>query len=222
MPLGQLIAPHLPSLRRYARAVSGSQQTGDAHVIALLEALVQNSSIFPTSLPPKVALYRLFSQIWNSVEVNVFPDSREKTKVLLGLQTLTPKPRQAFLLLSVEGFEPEEITLILQVGMAEVAALIEAVDEEIAMQLAPANILIIEDEPVTALHLEELVESLGHNVVEKTDLDLGGIGGEEREISPLAVPTRPEQKGRTFADLAIRGPKPCRPRCSRPKIFETI
>ncbi len=42
--------------------------------------------------------------------------------------------------------------------------LIAAADREIANQLEPADILIIEDEPLTAAHLEELVLSSGHYV----------------------------------------------------------
>jgi DNA-directed RNA polymerase specialized sigma24 family protein/CheY-like chemotaxis protein len=165
MSVSQSIAPHLPSLRRFARALSGSQESGDAYVVALLEALVENPSIFPTNLDPKVALYQIFLKIWNSVDANAFPNFRfERSDSLRGLQTLTPKPRQAFLLLSVEGFDAEAIAQILETDAGEVAALISAADHEIANQLRPADILIIEDEPLTAEHLEELVKSLGHTV----------------------------------------------------------
>src|SRR5919112_6002112 len=40
MSLGQELAPHLPFLRRYARALTGSQAHGDAFVRAALEAIV--------------------------------------------------------------------------------------------------------------------------------------------------------------------------------------
>ncbi len=166
MPVSQAIAPHLPCLRRFARALSGSQESGDAYVVALLEALVEDPSAFPTGIAPKNALYRLFLKIWNSVDANGFPDSHEeRSGTVHGLQTLTPKPRQALLLLLVEGFDPEAIAEILDTDVAEVAILIAAADREIANQLDPAEILIIEDELVTALHLEELVKSLGHFVI---------------------------------------------------------
>ena len=38
MSMTQTLAPHLPYLRRYARALTGSQQSGDAHVRAALSA----------------------------------------------------------------------------------------------------------------------------------------------------------------------------------------
>ena len=39
MSLVQTLAPHLPFLRRYARALTGSQESGDEYIRASLEAL---------------------------------------------------------------------------------------------------------------------------------------------------------------------------------------
>ena len=165
MSVSKSIAPHLPSLRRFARALSGSQESGDAYVVALLEALVENPSIFPTNIDPQIALYQIFLKIWNSVDANAFRNVKfENSETMRGLQTLTPKPRQAFLLLSVEGFDVSAIAQILETDVGEVAALIATADHEIANQLEPADILIIEDEPLTAAHLAEVVQSLGHEV----------------------------------------------------------
>ncbi len=185
MSVSQSIAPHLPSLRRFARALSGSQESGDAYVVTLLEALVQNPSIFPADNEPKVALYRIFLKIWNSVDVNAFPSFRsDNPEVLRGLQTLTPKSRQAFILLSVEGFDPEAIAAILETDVAGVAVLIAAADHEIANQLDPADILVIEDEPLTASHIEELVKSLGHRVT--------GVARTHRDALKLVHSQKPD------------------------------
>jgi CheY-like chemotaxis protein/DNA-directed RNA polymerase specialized sigma24 family protein len=185
MSVSQSIAPHLPSLRRFARALSGSQESGDAYVVALLEALVENPSMFPSDVDPKIALYRIFLKIWNSVDANAFPNVRwERSEAIRGLQTLTPKPRQAFLLLSVEGFDPEAISKILETDIEDVAVLVAAADHEIANQLDPANILIIEDEPFTASHIEELVTSLGHNVT--------GVAKTHRAALKLAHDRKPD------------------------------
>src|SRR5262249_1792384 len=98
MSVSQSIAPHLPSLRRFAPALCRYQESRDAYVVALLEALVENPSMFPTNMDPKIALYHLFLKIWNSVDANAFPSFRmERSEAIGGLQTLTPKPRQAFL-----------------------------------------------------------------------------------------------------------------------------
>ena len=48
----QAVIQYLPYLRRYARALSGSQASGDAYVAAALEALVRD---------PQSARYRLLN-----------------------------------------------------------------------------------------------------------------------------------------------------------------
>ena len=40
MSLSTRIAPHLPYLRRFSRAVTGSQTSGDAYVAASLQAII--------------------------------------------------------------------------------------------------------------------------------------------------------------------------------------
>ena len=185
MSVSREVTPHLPSLRRFARALSGSQESGDAYVVALLEAVLENTSMFPPGLPPKIALYRLFLKIWNSVDANAFPNFNARgTQALRNLQTLTPRPRQAFLLLAVEGFQPVEIAKILECDVSEVAQLISAADREIAGQLDPADILIVEDEALIALDLQELVKGLGHHVT--------GIARTHKEALALAKRFKPQ------------------------------
>ncbi len=185
MPATQAIAPHLPSLRRFARALSGSQESGDAYVVALLEALLENPAMFPAGVDPKIALYQLFLKLWNSVDANAFANLKvERSEAARNLQAVTPKPRQALLLLSVEGFNPEDIAEIMETDADEVAYLVASADREIASQLKPANILIIEDEPLTALHIEELVRSLGHKVL--------GIARTHRDALVLAHGSKPD------------------------------
>ena len=70
MSTSQAVAQHLPYLRRYARALSGSQASGDAYVAATLEALIQDPKVLETGLSTRIALYRLFTKIWNSVALN--------------------------------------------------------------------------------------------------------------------------------------------------------
>ncbi|RYE52644.1 MAG: response regulator, partial [Rhizobiaceae bacterium] len=73
MSLSTRIAPHLPYLRRFARAVTGSQTSGDAYVAAALEALIADLSIFPEATSDRIALYKLFSTMFSSSAVKV-PD----------------------------------------------------------------------------------------------------------------------------------------------------
>lgn len=66
MNVTHALAPHLPYLRRYARALTGSQESGDAYVRAALTALLAGEHVLEPDLSPRVALYRLFHQIWSS------------------------------------------------------------------------------------------------------------------------------------------------------------
>src|ERR1700730_12426269 len=66
----QAVAQYLPFLRRYARALTGSQSSGDAYVGATLEALIEDPSVLEGPGGPRVALYRLFTRIWGSVGLN--------------------------------------------------------------------------------------------------------------------------------------------------------
>ena len=71
MTLSMRIAPHLPYLRRFSRAATGSQTSGDAYVAATLEALIADVSIFPEASSDRIALYKLFSKLFSSSAVNI-------------------------------------------------------------------------------------------------------------------------------------------------------
>jgi CheY-like chemotaxis protein/DNA-directed RNA polymerase specialized sigma24 family protein len=165
MSIAQQLAPHLPYLRRYARALTGSQQSGDAYVTSVLEALLEDSSVFDRKLPSRVAIYKLFDAIWRSVEVNnSSAPVAEPSDPQRRIEAMTPRSRCAFLLLAMERFDEKETALILGVSVEEVRALIDEAGREIADQIA-TNVLIIEDEPLIAMDLEGIMEQLGHKVV---------------------------------------------------------
>lgn len=165
MPLTTTIAPHLPYLRRFARALSGTQGAGDAYVAATLETLIEDPSLVDASLEPRVALYRTFLNLWNSVDLNLKPEATDAQPLAVDrkLESITPMPRQAFLLCSVEGFSNGEAATILNVDVSDLDTLIDTAGHEIAAQVA-TDVLIIEDEPMIAMDLESIVEGLGHRV----------------------------------------------------------
>lgn len=165
MSIAESIAPHLPYLRRYARSLTGSQASGDNYVAAVLEALIADSDAFDKSIAPRVALYRAFTKVWNSLAVNHTAEevSHDKPLPERRLESITPLPRQAFLLVSVEGFSTAEAAQVLNVTPAHVTELLQMAGAEIAEQLS-ADVLIIEDEPLIAMDLEALVVDIGHRV----------------------------------------------------------
>src|SRR5262249_61984166 len=98
MSISQAIAPHLPYLRRFARALAGTQAAGDAYVAATLEVLIEDPSLFDTKLDPRVALFSTFAGLWHSVGVTLKPDIQASpaTPADRKLEPITPSPRQAF------------------------------------------------------------------------------------------------------------------------------
>ncbi len=73
MLTSQAVAHELPRLRRYARALTGSQTSGDAYVTATLEALAEDPSVLADDESVLTGLFTAFTKIWNSVELNLPP-----------------------------------------------------------------------------------------------------------------------------------------------------
>ncbi|PPQ40792.1 Response regulator receiver domain-containing protein [Rhodoblastus acidophilus] len=191
MSLSALIAPQLPFLRRYARALSGAQTSGDVYVAAMLEALIEDPALFDRDCENRVAIYRAFSRIWNAMPINGKAESHEAGAAERRLAEITPLPRQAFLLTAVEGFTPDQAAQVLECSPAELSSLIETAGREIGEQVA-TDVLIIEDEPVIAMDLENLVQGLGHKVA--------GNARTRAEAVEMALRLRP---GLVLADIHL-------------------
>ena len=193
MSISQAIAPHLPYLRRFARALAGTQTAGDTYVAATIEVLIEDPTLFDSDLDPRVALHRTFAGLWNSVGLNLKPEiaTGPANPVDRKLESITPLPRQAFLLGSVEGFRVPEIAHILGLDMGEVEALIDKAGREIAAQVA-TDVLVIEDEPMIAMDLESIVEGLGHRVM-----------GVARTHAEAVQATAKEKPGLVLADILL-------------------
>lgn len=161
------LAPHLPYVRRYARALTGDQKTGDQYVRVALEALAAGEQDLVAELSPRVALYQLFHAIWlnTGARLEAAPDADEGRGPADRLLRIAPRSRQAFLLTALEGFTPAEAGQILGGSFEEVERLIAEAQAEIDAELA-TQVLIIEDEPVIAADIEALVRDLGHEVLE--------------------------------------------------------
>ncbi len=188
----QHVVQHLPFLRRYARALSGNQESGDAYVAATLESLISSPKILESDSNPRVALYRLFTKIWNSVPLNGKSDATEPSLAPeQHLTQITPRPRQAFLLVALEGFSEDDAAQILDCDLATLRGLVEESGRELAAEIA-TDVLIIEDETFIAMDIEALVESLGHKVI--------GVARTHSEAVTLAHKKRP---GLILADIQL-------------------
>lgn len=170
------LAPHLPHLRRYARALTGSQRSGDVYVRMALETLLNNpeTAAYDPALPPRLALFRLFNAVAQGADV-VGPDH------------LPAGSLQALLLTGIEGFDVSETARILDMAPADIIAGVAAAKAAI-FETMRSRVLIIEDEPMIALHLEQIVEDMGHDVVAMamTHKDALARANEERPELVLA------------------------------------
>src|SRR5512139_647183 len=138
MSLGQELAPHLPFLRRYARALTGSQQHGDNFVRATLEAIVAAPNDFPRDVDPRLGLYRTFHAIWSSANVEEDPGAQlsENAEGIAQarLARITPLSRQALLLTAMEGFTSEDAGYLIGATADEVDRLVNEALAEIERQ----------------------------------------------------------------------------------------
>ena len=82
MKLAADIAPHLPFLRRFSRALTGGQSSGDSYVVALLEALIADPAQFDPEPNVRVAIYRNFCKLWESISVNVRKSNTVETNTI--------------------------------------------------------------------------------------------------------------------------------------------
>ena len=186
MNIAKIIAPNLPYLRRFSRALTGSQTSGDAYVVALLEALIADTSQFDPQISPRTALYQAYCSLWESISINLRKadsESNWEATAQNQLSNIAPKAREAFLLVSVEGFTIDEVSVILGTTSQQTLALLEEASQTITKQVA-TDVLIIEDEPIIAMDLERIMEGLGHRVL--------GIARTQKEAVHLAITKHPK------------------------------
>ena len=167
----------LPYARRYARALTGSQPSGDVLVTEAVKELLANGEI------KSDARSALYTSVTRRFDANV-PGG-------FGAGALSPKQRQLLLLTSLEELGPEHAAAIVALERAEAVSLLADARERLRAAAA-TDVLIIEDEPIIAMDIEELVQNCGHRVV--------GVASSEREAVQIAKTTRP---GLILADINL-------------------
>jgi hypothetical protein len=165
---GQIVATHLPYLRRYARALTGAQDAGDRYAIATLEAIIADPSTMDGHDSPKTGLFAVFHRIWSSsgavVEDADAPDSLLEQRAQWRLQGLSPNSREALLLNTIEGFAWTPSVRSSTFRAPRPSELLERAREEMG-KMVTGDVLIIEDEAIIAMDLEAIVGGMGHKVV---------------------------------------------------------
>lgn len=182
--LAEAIGYNLPYLRRYARALTGSQDTGDRYAAATLEAILVDDEIFLGSPDPKVALFQAFHLVWASAGAPLgTPDTRLSASAQAHMANLTANTREALLLHAIEGFHLGEIAMIMHTDAAEIEELIRLALAEMETSIA-GKVMIIEDEAIIAMDIQAIVAEMGHAVT--------GIARTRTEAVALAASNRPD------------------------------
>ncbi len=184
------IGRQAPYLRRYARALTGSQGEGDLLVQSTMERLLSGALELEGGVPMRTALYGALHLTWIEasrpalgVNSGLVADER--------LQTLSVDQRAALLLVAMEGFTVAEAAQILRVGKAELAERLDSAEATLQRQLT-TDVLIIEDEPIIGLDLMRLTRELGHRVT--------GVAATRSEAVTMAEQTKP---GLLLADIRL-------------------
>ena len=160
MSLRQALGTELPYLRRYARALTGSQKMGDAAVRETLEALLEAPDELDNDRPARVELFRIFHKLWSADAIRPL-ESVGKSGII---SQFPVEMRQSLLLTTVEGFSTADASEILGLAAETVQAHVGKARAVISDALS-ANVMIIEDESIIALHIKQIVESLGHRSI---------------------------------------------------------
>lgn len=158
--ISDVLTIELPFLRRYARAMTGAQVTGDAVVEQLVSdkilAVQQNSA----ELTDRVSLFRDLNKLLENQDFSSSGGNVTQQVV----ERLSSLSRRSIFLTAVEGFNLSDAALILGSNEDRVKqALVEA--EGALVSALATRVLIIEDEALIAAHLSQIVRQLGHSVV---------------------------------------------------------
>jgi len=181
------IVRHAPYLRRYARALTGSQRDGDDLVRGAMERLLDGMVHLDEAIPLRTALYKALHEVWDAGSQASDAPSRADAR----LQSMPPDRRAALLLVGVEDFTPAEAAQVLSISLEEFELRLSGAESDIESQLT-TDVLIIEDEPIIALDLTRVVRELGHKVV--------GVGMTRDEAVELARKATP---GLILADIRL-------------------
>lgn len=194
--VSQQLVKWIPYLRRYARALTGTQQRGDRYVRVCLETLLQEPHRLAPNGDLKVQLFTIFHDVWRVVD-STLPRTRDdgfvpEAQLRQQLAALPPLDRQVLLLTSLEGFSLAEVAQILDISEEDAADKLAEARSEIQRQTG-ARVLIVEDEPVIAMDIAAIVRSIGHTVV--------GVAATKDKAVTLAEEHRP---GLVLADIQLK------------------
>lgn len=172
----------LPYLRRYARALTGSQTAGDDFAYETLKAIQNDRGLLDQSQVIRSNLFHVFHRVWVAAgrPLSAIRPGSHADEII---SSLTPNSREALLLATIEGCTRGQIAFILSITENAVTALLHEATRDM-QRSGSGRILVIEDESIIAADLTSIVEQVGHQVI--------GVGRTYREAVALAAQTPPD------------------------------
>jgi len=161
MSTSDQLRAHLPYLRRYARALTGNQKSGDAFVTATLEAAITDPESLKLSSDVRVSIYQIFSSVWKGANVEIGDGTSDSAQG--HLSKIPPVSRQVLLLTALEGFSLSNVAQIVGIADSEAEDMLEVATADMDQELK-SDVLIIEDDALISMELSQIVTDLGHNV----------------------------------------------------------
>lgn len=163
----------LPYARRFARAVAGTQQAGDAMVA---DALRAGAAPLAGADGARLGLFAAIARRAGDMPAN---------------GPLSPQDRMLLLLTVLEELDIASAARVLGLVPEVAEAMLQQARDRLRAASA-ARVLIIEDEAVIAMDLQLLVEGAGHQVV--------GVAATEAEAVAIAEREKP---GLVLADVNL-------------------
>jgi CheY-like chemotaxis protein len=194
--LSREIIRHIPFLRRYARALTGTQKQGDHYVKASLGSLLEDPAKLAANIPLRLQLFKFFHDSFQSAAgaapgADGVDPALSPLPMQLHLTQLPSRERQVLLLSTIEGFAAHDVGFILGIAEPEAARLLERAKTDL-MQQSRTAVLVIEDEPIIAFDIAGTVTEMGHRVI--------GTAATKSEAVAAAEAKRP---GLILADIQL-------------------
>jgi len=189
---------HVPHLRRHARLLSGSKDVGDEYVRIALELIVAEPERLEGD-DERILLFRAFHAVWSALNERGRRGSVDaitiEQRLDQGLAALAPIERRVLLLAVVEQMSLEQVALVLDLDVDTVRRHLAEARASLRNEVELA-VLIIEDEPMIAIELSQIVREMG--------LSVSGTAARQDDALLAAESAGQKQLGLVLADIQLQ------------------
>jgi RNA polymerase sigma factor (sigma-70 family) len=189
---------YVPHLRRHARLLSGSKDVGDEYVRIALELIVAEPERLQGG-DERILLFRAFHAVWSALNES---DRRRSVDAITiedrldqGLAALAPIERRVLLLAVVEQMTLEQVAQVLEIDVETARRHLAEARASLRHEVE-LPVLIIEDEPMIAIELSQIVREMG--------LSVSGTAARQDDAVSAADSAGDERLGLVLADIQLQ------------------